>query len=265
MERLPGDERSGTLCSMVRDPLGRLGMPLGKLSVPPDAPLEQTKTRHFRPSGRLGRFPVTVACEPPHQIRKTSRQTRTTPSSSFPTGLEVTISDEGAVAGFRRARTCRRAEPSAARVVATGKGGAVARGAARHGELALASFLRCDHAVAKCSYPWGMRTDQAVGAEVLRVLKPLGVHARLGRSKRWRSRRRLAADSWNWRAAGELRSLTCTPAIRCCGSDESSGRRRARAAVERGAAGRGRSVWTANPCATATFAALMMPWNAQPA
>ena len=74
--------------------------------------------------------------------------------------------------------------------------------------------------------PMGMRTDQAVGAEVLRVLKPLGVHARLRRSKRWRSRRRLAADSWNWRAAGALRSLTCTPAIRCCGSDESSGRRR---------------------------------------
>ena len=38
---------------------------------------------------------------------------------------------------------------------ATGKGSAVARGAARHGELALTSFLRCDQAVAICSYPWG--------------------------------------------------------------------------------------------------------------
>jgi hypothetical protein len=105
------------------------------------------------------------------------------------------MADEGAVSGFRDACTCRRAQPSAARVVAMGKGGTVARVAAR----ALTGLLRCDHAVAKCSYPWGMRADRAVGAEVLRVLKPLGVHARLGRSKRWRSRRRLAADSWNWR------------------------------------------------------------------
>jgi DNA invertase Pin-like site-specific DNA recombinase len=85
---------------------------------------------------------------------------------------------------------------------ATGKGGAVARGAARHGELLLAGLLRCghcgrkmyvayggkagryhcegalvNHGAERCISFGGLRADQAVGAEVLRVLKPFGVDA----------------------------------------------------------------------------------------
>ena len=85
---------------------------------------------------------------------------------------------------------------------ATGKGGAAARGAARHGELLLAGLLRCghcgrkmyvayggkagryhcegalvNHGAERCISFGGLRADQAVGAEVLRVLKPLGVDA----------------------------------------------------------------------------------------
>ena len=85
---------------------------------------------------------------------------------------------------------------------ATGKGSAVARGAARQGELLLAGLLRCghcgrkmyvayggkagryhcqgalvNHGVERCISFGGLRADQAVGAEVLRVLKPLGVDA----------------------------------------------------------------------------------------
>ena len=79
----------------------------------------------------------------------------------------------------------------------TGKGGAVARGAARHGELLLASLLRCghcgrkmcvayggkagalsgalvNHSAERCISFGGLRADHAVGAKVLRVLKPLG-------------------------------------------------------------------------------------------
>src|SRR5271166_951198 len=63
---------------------------------------------------------------------------------------------------------------------------------------------------------------------------------RSGRSMPGRARRRLPGGSWTGVAAGVLRSLTCAPAIRCCGSDKSSGGRRTRAAVERGAAGRAR-------------------------
>ena len=85
---------------------------------------------------------------------------------------------------------------------ATGKGNAVARGAARHGELLLAGLLRCghcgrkmyvayggkagryhcegahvNHGAERCISFGGLRADHAVGAEVLRVLKPLGVDA----------------------------------------------------------------------------------------
>ncbi len=85
---------------------------------------------------------------------------------------------------------------------ATGKGGAVARGAARQGELLLAGLLRCghcgrkmyvayggkagryhcegalvNHGAQRCISFGGLRADQAVGAEVLRVLKPFGVDA----------------------------------------------------------------------------------------
>jgi DNA invertase Pin-like site-specific DNA recombinase len=85
---------------------------------------------------------------------------------------------------------------------ATGKGGAVARGAARQGELLLAGLLRCghcgrkmyvayggkagryhcegalvNHGAQRCISFGGLHADQAVGAEVLRVLKPFGVDA----------------------------------------------------------------------------------------
>jgi DNA invertase Pin-like site-specific DNA recombinase len=85
---------------------------------------------------------------------------------------------------------------------ATGKGSAIARGAARHGELLLAGLLRCghcgrkmyvayggkagryhcegalvNHGTERCISFGGLRADHAVGTEVLRVLKPLGIDA----------------------------------------------------------------------------------------
>jgi len=85
---------------------------------------------------------------------------------------------------------------------ATGKGSAIARGAARHGELLLAGLLRCghcgrkmyvayggkagryhcegalvNHGTQRCISFGGLRADHAVGMEVLRVLKPLGIDA----------------------------------------------------------------------------------------
>jgi DNA invertase Pin-like site-specific DNA recombinase len=85
---------------------------------------------------------------------------------------------------------------------ATGKGSALARGAARHGELLLAGLLRCghcgrkmyvayggkagryhcegalvNHGTERCISFGGLRADHAVGTEVLRVLKPLGIDA----------------------------------------------------------------------------------------
>jgi DNA invertase Pin-like site-specific DNA recombinase len=87
---------------------------------------------------------------------------------------------------------------------ATGKGSASARGAVRRGELLMAGLLRCgqcgrklyvgyggkagryycqgarvNHGVGRCISFGGLRADHAVGAEVLRVLKPLGVDAAL--------------------------------------------------------------------------------------
>ena len=87
---------------------------------------------------------------------------------------------------------------------ATGKGSASARGAVRRGELLMAGLLRCghcgrklyvgyggkagryycqgarvNHGVERCISFGGLRADHAVGAEVLRVLKPLGVDAAL--------------------------------------------------------------------------------------
>jgi hypothetical protein len=84
---------------------------------------------------------------------------------------------------------------------ATGKGSAVA-GAVRRGELLLAGILRCghcgrklyvgyggkagryycqgalvNHGTARCISFGGLRADNAVGTEVLRVLKPLGIDA----------------------------------------------------------------------------------------
>jgi DNA invertase Pin-like site-specific DNA recombinase len=84
---------------------------------------------------------------------------------------------------------------------ATGKGSAIARGAARQGELILAGLLRCGHCGRKmyvgygksgryycrgafashgtelCISFGGLKVDQAIAAEVLRVLKPLGIDA----------------------------------------------------------------------------------------
>jgi DNA invertase Pin-like site-specific DNA recombinase len=84
---------------------------------------------------------------------------------------------------------------------ATGKGSAIARGAARQGELILAGLLRCghcgrkmyvgygksgryycqganvNHGTERCISFGGLKVDQAVGSKVLHVLKPLGVDA----------------------------------------------------------------------------------------
>ena len=85
---------------------------------------------------------------------------------------------------------------------ATGKGSAV-KGAVRRGELLLAGLLRCghcgrkmyvayggkagryhcegalvNHGTERCISFGGLRADDAVGREVLRVLKPLGIEAR---------------------------------------------------------------------------------------
>jgi DNA invertase Pin-like site-specific DNA recombinase len=84
---------------------------------------------------------------------------------------------------------------------ATGKGSAIARGAARQGELILAGLLRCghcgrkmyvgygksgryycqganvNHGAERCISFGGLKVDQAVGSKVLHVLQPLGVDA----------------------------------------------------------------------------------------
>jgi len=87
---------------------------------------------------------------------------------------------------------------------ATGKGSAAARGAARQGELLLAGLLRCghcgrkmyvayggkagryhcegalvNHGTKRCISFGGLRADQAVAAEILNVLQPLGIDAAL--------------------------------------------------------------------------------------
>src|SRR5215475_2293000 len=83
---------------------------------------------------------------------------------------------------------------------ATGKGGATVRGAVRRGDLLLAGLLRCGHCSRKlqvgyggksgryfcartthgterCISIGGFSADRAVSAEVLRILKPLGIDA----------------------------------------------------------------------------------------
>ena len=85
---------------------------------------------------------------------------------------------------------------------ATGKGSATVKGAVRCGELLLPGLLRCghcgrklhvsysgklgryscygartNHGTARCISISGLSIDAAVGAEVLQILKPLGVDA----------------------------------------------------------------------------------------
>ena len=85
---------------------------------------------------------------------------------------------------------------------ATGKGSATVKGAVRRGELLLPGLLRCghcgrklhvsysgklgryscygartNHGTARCISISGLSIDAAVGAEVLRILKPLGIDA----------------------------------------------------------------------------------------
>jgi len=87
---------------------------------------------------------------------------------------------------------------------ATGKGSAAVRGAVRRGELLLAGLLRCghcgrklyvgyggkagryycqgalvNHGTERCISFGGLRADHAVGSEVLRVLKPLGINVQI--------------------------------------------------------------------------------------
>src|SRR3979409_1626034 len=60
---------------------------------------------------------------------------------------------------------------------ATGKGSATVKGAVRCGELFLPGLLRCGHCGRKLHVSYSGSIDAAVGAEVLRILKPLGVDA----------------------------------------------------------------------------------------
>ena len=85
---------------------------------------------------------------------------------------------------------------------ATGKGSATVKGAVRRGELLLAGLLRCghcgrklhvsysgklgryscygartNHGTERCISISGLSIDAAVGTEVLRILKPLGIDA----------------------------------------------------------------------------------------
>ena len=107
---------------------------------------------------------------------------------------------------------------------ATGKGSAIARGVARRGELILAGLLRCghcgrkmyvgygksgryycqganvNHGTERCISFGGLRADQAVGTEVVRVLKPLGIDAAVKALEAQASESLLRDGSSSWRS-----------------------------------------------------------------
>ena len=79
----------------------------------------------------------------------------------------------------------------------------------------------------------------AVGAEVLRVLKPLGIDAAVKALEAQTSETSAAQRQLELALQqARYRGGACAPAIRCRRSRQSSGRRRAGAPLERGAAGR---------------------------
>jgi hypothetical protein len=107
---------------------------------------------------------------------------------------------------------------------ATGKGSATVKGAVRRGELLLAGLLRCGHCGRKlhvsysgklgryncygartnhgtehCISISGLSIDAAVGTEVLRILKPLGIDAAVKASRLRRARHRPHKGSLNFR------------------------------------------------------------------
>ena len=126
---------------------------------------------------------------------------------------------------------------------ATGKGSAIARGAARRGELILAGLLGAATAAARCTWAIGksgryycqganvnhgtercisfgsFRADEAVGAEVMRVLKPLGIDAAVKALEAQASETSAARGSWSWRCSRRatrprMRAGNTTPSIR---------------------------------------------------
>ena len=145
---------------------------------------------------------------------------------------------------------------------ATGKG-ALARGAVRRGELLLAGLLRCgqcgrkmyvgyggkagryycqgalvNHGTERCISFGGLRADQAVGAEVLRILKPLGIDAAVralevqtSETSAARRQLELALQQARFAVAHARRQYDAVD------PRQSSGGRRAGAPLERGAAG----------------------------
>src|SRR5271166_2560511 len=122
---------------------------------------------------------------------------------------------------------------------ATGKGSALARGAARQGgALSLPgcsreSRRRALHLIRRLARRSCRRHGGAAGFEATR-------HRCGGQGDGCPGRRDVGrqAAAGASAAAGALRGRPCAPAIRCCRSHQSSGGERARAALERGAAGR---------------------------
>ena len=144
---------------------------------------------------------------------------------------------------------------------ATGKGATV-RGAVRRGELLLAGLLRCghcgrkmyvgyggkagryycqgalvNHGTERCISFGGLRVDDAVGAEVLRVLKPLGIDAAVnalqvqtGETSAAQRQLELALQQARFEAAHSRRQYRRSRQSPCG--------RRVGAPLERGAAGR---------------------------
>src|ERR1700738_2629207 len=120
----------------------------------------------------------------------------------------------------------------------TGKGSAAVRGAVRRGELLLAGLLRCghcgrkldvgyggkagryycqgalvNHGTERCISFRGLRADHAVGSEVLRVLKPLGINAAVRALKAQTSETSAAKRQLDMAAAGALLGGACPPGI----------------------------------------------------
>jgi len=155
-----------------------------------------------------------------------------------------------------------RAQPRGDRNNATGMSSALARGAARKGELLLPGLLRCghcgrklhvhysgkigryncygartNHGAARCISISGLSIDAAISNEVLRVLKPLGIEAALKAIKAQSStmtaaERQLELSLQQARTKPRTRADSTTPSTRQTGWS-----RRAGAPLERGIAG----------------------------
>jgi DNA invertase Pin-like site-specific DNA recombinase len=133
---------------------------------------------------------------------------------------------------------------------ATGKGSAAVKGAVRRGELLLPGLLRCghcgrklhvsysgklgryscygartNHGTARCISISGLSIDGAVGAEVLRILKPLGVEAAAKAVETQMSRTSIAQRQLELSLQQARYEAACPSAIRCRRSRESLSRR----------------------------------------